>query len=52
VLVAIGVSHKTAPIEVREKLAFFPGMMNQALTDLVAQTALEEAGLSISSIPI
>ncbi len=44
-LVAIGVSHKTAPIEVREKLAFFPDKINQALTDLVAQTALVEAVL-------
>jgi len=45
VLVAIGVSHKTAPIEIREKLAFFPEVKNQALADLVAQTALEEAVL-------
>ncbi len=44
-LVAIGVSHKTAPIEIREKLAFFPDVRNQALTDLVARTALEEAVL-------
>lgn len=44
-LVAIGVSHKTSPIEIREKLAFSPDKISHALQDLVTQTPLEEAVL-------
>lgn len=44
-LVAIGVSHKTASIDIRERLAFSPEKMSTALANLISHTALEEAVL-------
>lgn len=44
-LVVIGVSHKTAPIEIREKLSFSPEGIHQALSDLILYTPLNEAVL-------
>ncbi len=41
----IGINHHSAPLEVREKLAFPPEHQAQALTDLVAQPGVTEAVL-------
>lgn len=45
VLLTVGVSHKTAPIEVREKLAFSQEHIPNALRTLVDTLALEEVAL-------
>jgi glutamyl-tRNA reductase len=42
-LVLAGVSHRTAPVEVRERLAFPEGRLNAALQDLAAQPGVSEA---------
>jgi glutamyl-tRNA reductase len=42
-IVLVGLSHKTAPLEVRERLAFSDSALAQALSDLVDQNTLEEA---------
>jgi glutamyl-tRNA reductase len=42
-LVLAGVSHRTAPVEVRERLAFPEGRLNTALQDLSAQPGVAEA---------
>ena len=34
-LLAVGLNHHTAPIELREKATFGPEIINQALTDLL-----------------
>lgn len=44
-LVAIGVSHKTASIEIREQITFSPDKISLALQDLITHTPLEEAVL-------
>ncbi len=44
-LLALGVSHKTAPIEVREKLAFSQECIPEALKALVQTMGLEEIAL-------
>lgn len=44
-LVAIGISHKTAAIDIRERLSFSPEKIGSALKQLVAQTGLTEAVL-------
>lgn len=33
-LIALGMNHRSAPVEVREKLAFSSGMMQSVVTDL------------------
>lgn len=42
-LVLVGLSHKTAPVEVREKLAFPEDKIDEALIDLMCRPSIEEA---------
>src|SRR5918999_1208004 len=42
-LLSLGVSHKTAPLELRERLALPEGRAAAVLADLVAQPAIHEA---------
>jgi glutamyl-tRNA reductase len=42
-IILIGVSHKTAPVEVRERLAFAEGRMPEALRQLVDRQTIHEA---------
>lgn len=44
-LLTLGISHKTAPIEVREKLAFTQENIPRALEALFSEVALEEVAL-------
>src|SRR3954447_11594700 len=44
-LALLGVSHHSAPLDVREKLAFPPERQAQALADLAAQPGVAEAAL-------
>lgn len=42
-LLAFGINHKTAPVEIREKVAFSPEKVRDALRDLVGHEAINEA---------
>ncbi len=42
-LVAFGINHKTAPVDIREKVAFSPEKVHEALQNLVNQDAVHEA---------
>ncbi|MEP2651088.1 MAG: glutamyl-tRNA reductase, partial [Paraglaciecola sp.] len=42
-LIAFGINHKTAPIELREKIAFSPDAIVQALTSLGVRTGTAES---------
>jgi glutamyl-tRNA reductase len=42
-LLALGLNHQTAPLPVREKVAFAPETMPAALSDLARQTGVNEA---------
>jgi glutamyl-tRNA reductase len=42
-LLAFGINHKTAPVEIREKLAFAPEKVCDALRDLVSREHINEA---------
>ena len=42
---ALGINHKTAPVEIRERVAFAPNSIPQALRDLAARPDLHEAAL-------
>ena len=42
-LIALGLNHQTAPLPVREKVAFAPEAMPAALSDLANQTGVNEA---------
>lgn len=44
-LLALGLNHQTAPINVREKLAIEPGVLPDALRELIAQPGISEAAL-------
>ncbi len=44
-LFALGVNHKTAPIKIREKLAFDPDKMDLALQGLVSAPDIQEAAI-------
>ena len=44
-LFVFGINHTTAPIDVREKLAFAPEITASALQQLVSQTAVSEAAI-------
>ena len=47
-IVLIGVSHKTAPLEMRERLAFSESRLTDALTSLIDQDTVDE-GLIVST---
>jgi glutamyl-tRNA reductase len=47
-IVLVGISHKTAPVEMRERLAFSESHLHDALGELVDQDSLEE-GLIVST---
>ena len=42
-LVVVGINHRTAPVEVRERVVFEPSRMQNALRELVTLDAVEEA---------
>lgn len=42
-LIALGLNHQTAPLPVREKVAFAPESMPAALSDLAHQAGVNEA---------
>ncbi|MBV9736840.1 MAG: glutamyl-tRNA reductase, partial [Candidatus Eremiobacteraeota bacterium] len=44
-LVALGLSHRTAPVDVRERHAFAPARMGEALTALRDYEAVHEAAM-------
>ncbi|NOX76978.1 MAG: glutamyl-tRNA reductase [Gammaproteobacteria bacterium] len=44
-LLAFGINHKTAPVDIRERVAFSPGQLGSALQDLVAQPQVQEAAI-------
>ncbi|RAR64553.1 MULTISPECIES: glutamyl-tRNA reductase [Halomonadaceae] len=44
-LLALGINHKTAAVEVREQVAFTPAQLEAALTELCALTEVHEAAL-------
>ncbi len=44
-LLAFGVNHKTAPVEIREKVAFAPERVPDALQELTSQDGLREAAI-------
>ncbi|MGD8569178.1 MAG: glutamyl-tRNA reductase [Gammaproteobacteria bacterium] len=44
-ILAFGINHKTAPVDIRERVAFEPGKISHALKDLVAQPAVNEAAI-------
>src|SRR5947207_16007999 len=42
-LIALGLNHLTAPLDVRSRIAFAPEAMPQALSDLARQPGVNEA---------
>ncbi len=44
-LLALGINHKTAPVTVREKVAFAPEKLSEALRELRQETGFEEAAI-------
>ncbi len=44
-LLALGINHKTAPVNVRERVSFNPDNLNQALQDLAARPNVTEAAI-------
>ncbi len=44
-LLALGINHKTAPVDIREKVAFSPDTLDAALQDLLACNAVSEAAI-------
>jgi len=44
-LIALGLNHNTAPVEVREKLAFASDALEEALRNLCARPGVEEAAI-------
>ncbi len=44
-LLAFGINHKTAPVEIRERVAFSPERMPEALLGLTSQGAINEAAI-------
>ncbi|MBL1294250.1 MAG: glutamyl-tRNA reductase [Thiotrichales bacterium] len=44
-LIAIGINHKTAPLEVRERVAFAPERMVDALHEIIGKTPASEASI-------
>src|ERR1043166_7575511 len=48
-LIVLGLNHHSAPLDVREKLAFPPERQPEALADLAAQPGVAEAALASTS---
>jgi glutamyl-tRNA reductase len=44
-LLVIGINHKSAPLAVRERVAFAPERMEEALADALASTGIDEAAI-------
>lgn len=44
-LIAFGINHKTAPVDIREKVAFAPELMEQALQECLKTAAVHEAAI-------
>ena len=44
-ILALGINHDTAPIEIREKVAFAPDIISDALRDLVSTPLVNEAAI-------
>ncbi|MBL4851053.1 MAG: glutamyl-tRNA reductase, partial [Gammaproteobacteria bacterium] len=44
-LIAIGINHKTAPLAVRERVAFAPERLLDALRELIGKTPASEASI-------
>ena len=44
-LLAFGINHKTAPVDIREKVAFPPDSINAALQDILSCAAVSEAAI-------
>jgi glutamyl-tRNA reductase len=44
-LLALGINHKTAPVELREQAAFAPEILTEALTDITACGVANEAAI-------
>ena len=44
-LLALGINHRTAPIELREKIAFSPDNIGDALVDVVSVTSAKEVAI-------
>jgi len=42
---ALGINHKTAPVNIRERLSFSPDKIHDALRDLTSQEAVNEAAI-------
>src|SRR5881392_3700946 len=44
-LYALGLNHQTAPVDVRERVAFQPDVLGQALRDLLGRPKVKEAAI-------
>ncbi len=44
-IIAFGINHKTAPVDIREKVAFQPAQLIDALRDLAARPHVKEAAI-------
>lgn len=44
-ILALGINHKTAPVDIRERVAFSPERLAEALRELVSKTAVNEAAI-------
>jgi glutamyl-tRNA reductase len=44
-LIALGVNHRTAPVEIRERVAFTPEQLSHALQDLKGYASIREAAI-------
>ncbi|MBT8439081.1 MAG: glutamyl-tRNA reductase, partial [Gammaproteobacteria bacterium] len=44
-LITLGINHKTAPLSLRERLAFTPQSLPEALTSLIKLEHVEEASI-------
>ncbi|MFW6191809.1 MAG: glutamyl-tRNA reductase, partial [Thiohalospira sp.] len=44
-LIAFGLNHRTAPVDIREQVAFPPDRLDEALADLRASVGVEEAAI-------
>jgi len=44
-LLALGINHKTAPVDIRERVAFAPEKLSEALRDLASRGSVQEAAI-------